>query len=80
MPIKIETVAAIAVFAIAHELLIERPLRKRFATLARIAIATDKENEMLKEKLKYMFHVINENNVELDDFDWIALLHDVPTP
>ena len=36
------------------------------------------ENEMLKEKAKYLFHMLEENEVEPTEFDMIALTHDLP--
>jgi uncharacterized Zn ribbon protein len=36
------------------------------------------ENEQLREKGKYLLHVIDEHDIELSDFDLIVLTHDLP--
>lgn len=50
-----------------------RPLRTKCDELARIAIDLDKQNDILREQLNYLITVINENDIELDEFDLIVL-------
>jgi hypothetical protein len=78
MPLKLETLAAVAAISLVHEVVRYRPLKKRFDELAfGFAVIYD-ENEKLKEKAKYLLHVLEENDITLDEFDLIALTHDIP--
>ena len=77
MPVKFKIAGAVLATLIAHELVRVRPLKKKFDTLAYGTGCLYVENEMLKEKAKYMFHLIDENDL-LDDFDLIVLTHDLP--
>lgn len=79
MPIKLETVVVIATFAILREVIEIRPLKKKFNTVASAFFEVYEENQLLKEKVKYLLHVLEENDVELDDFDLIALMDNVPS-
>lgn len=49
------------------------PLRTRYAEVTRMAIDLDKQNDILIEQLKYLINVLNEHDIELDEFDLIAL-------
>ena len=53
-------------------------LQKKFDALAYGTACLYEENEILKEKAKYLFHMLEENDVEFDEFDFIALTHDIP--
>jgi hypothetical protein len=78
MPLKLETLVAVAAISLINEVVRHRPLQKRFDEVAfGIAVLYD-ENETLKEKAKYLLHVLEENDVALDEFDLIALTHDIP--
>jgi hypothetical protein len=77
MPVKFKIVGAVLVTLIVHDLVRTRPLQKKFDTLAYGTACLYEENETLKEKAKYLIHILEENEVELDEFDLIALTHDI---
>ena len=53
--------------------LVTMPLRKKYAEIARIAIALDKQNNSLRQQLEYLVNMINAHDIELDEFDLIVL-------
>lgn len=77
MPVKLQIVAAIAVFT-AQNVVENYQLRKKFKLAARGFLAATEENQLLKEKMNYLFHMLEENDVTFDEFDLIALTHDIP--
>ena len=77
MPVKFKIAGAVLAALIAQNLVRVRPLQKKFDTMAYGTACLYMENEMLKEKAKYMFHLIEENEL-LTEFDLIVLTHDLP--
>lgn len=71
MPLKYQIVAALG--SVAAYRLITHPLRTKYTELARAAIEINKENDVLREQMAYLVNVINEQGVELDEFDLIVL-------
>jgi len=77
MPTKLQIIAALGVFTILQEAVINRPLRTKYEKLSDITVKVYKENLILKEKATYLLHLLEENDIELSDFDLIALTHDI---
>jgi hypothetical protein len=76
MPNKLQIAAgALALFA-AYDLGARR-YRTKFNTVAYAYCVSMIENESLKEKAKYLVHLIEENEITLSDFDLIVLTHDI---
>ena len=78
MPVKFKIAGAVLVALIAQDLVRIRPLKKQFNNLAFGFFTMDEENEMLREKAKYLLHMLEENGIYPDEFDLIVLTHDLP--
>ena len=78
MPVKFKICGAVITASIIQYLVDYRPLKKKFDTLAFGTACLYEENEVLKEKMNYLIHMLEENGVEPTEFDLIALSHDLP--
>ena len=78
MPNLFQIAAIVGTTVAVHELIRVRPLRKKFNIVAIGFTAVCAENKLVKEKARYMFNVLEENDI-LSDFDLIVLNHDLPT-
>jgi len=78
MPVKFKIAGAVLAALIIHDRIRVRPLRAQFNQLAYGTACMHLENESLKEKAKYLVHMLEENGIEPDDFDTIVLTHDIP--
>ena len=72
MPTKLK-IALFGIVPIVACDLLTHYYRRKYAEIARVAIDLDKENDLLRAQMVYLVTVINENNIELDEFDMIAL-------
>lgn len=75
MPNKLQLIAGAVALAVAHDLGARR-IKKQY--LKPLALTFDKvvqENDMLTDEMRYLLHVLNENDIALDEFDLIALPH-----
>lgn len=72
MPDKYKLIAGVAALIIGQQLVI-RSLQLKYAELARAAITIGKRNDTLLEQVNYLFSVMEENDIELDEFDMTVL-------
>jgi hypothetical protein len=78
MPVKFKIAGAVLAALIIQDRVRIRPLKTKFNKLAYGTACLYEENELLREKAKYLFHMLEENDVEPTDFDLIVLTHDIP--
>ena len=78
MPVKFKIAGAVLAALIIQDRVRVRPLRTKFNQLAFGTACMYVENESLKEKAKYLVHMLEVNGIEPDDFDTIVLTHDIP--
>jgi len=73
MPDHIQIVGATLGALAAYELLVGRKLRKRIRHIACCNVMQAQTVHSLNEQIAYLCHVLNENKVELDEFDLMVL-------
>jgi hypothetical protein len=52
--------------------------RRKYAQIARVLIIVGEERDVLKTQIRYLAEVLEENGVELSEFDLIALNNPIP--
>lgn len=72
MPTRQQILVAVISAIVAHDLA-TIPLRRQLKYLAAGFIHLDEHNTSLTKQMEYMIHLLNENDIELDEFDLIAL-------
>jgi hypothetical protein len=77
MPNRMQILAGAVTILATREVLYTRPLRRKYEALSYAHAGMYVENIKLKTKVKYLLHVLEENGVQLSDFDLIALTHDI---
>lgn len=78
MPDKYKLIAGAAALIVGQQLVI-RSLQLKYAEIARAAIALDKHNDVLLGQVTYLLSVIEENDIELDEFDLTVLTNNLFT-
>lgn len=78
MPDKYKLIAGAAALIVGQQLVI-RSLQLKYAEIARAAIALDKHNDVLLGQVTYLLSVIEENDIELDEFDMTVLTNNLFT-
>jgi hypothetical protein len=78
MPDKYKLIAGVATLVIGQQLVI-RSLQLKYAEIARAAIEIDKHNDVLLGQVTYLLSVIEENDIELDEFDLTVLTNNLFT-
>jgi len=63
-------IGSTVIFGVIHQ-----SLRTKYAEVVQITINLDKQNDILIAQVMYLLNVLNENDIELDEFDLIALNH-----
>lgn len=72
MPTKYQIFALLAVTALVQDVALFQLLRKHHH-LSQAFLSVYEQNTSLEEQMAYLVHMLNENDVELDEFDLIAL-------
>lgn len=78
MPDKYKLIAGAAALIVGQQLVI-RSLQLKYAEIARAAITIDKHNDVLLGQVTYLMSVIEENDIELDEFDLTVLTNNLFT-
>lgn len=77
MPHKLQIAAALAALGSTYGLTILHH-RKKYAEIARVLLIVSGERDILKTQMDYLVDVLNENSIELSEFDLIALNNPIP--
>lgn len=72
MPNKLQIISAALATVVTYDL-VTRPYRTKYNTLVQLYTEKCQETNSLNDQMAYLVHVLNANNIALDDFDLIAL-------
>lgn len=74
MPTKFKILVGVLAIAVSHDIG-RRSANKKLTTASEIIVTLWDDNNVLKDELSYMCHVLSERGITLDEFDLIALPH-----